>query len=161
MNRTVRTTVNGREVEVDVTTRSLLGEVLRDELGLTGTKLSCGMQVCGVCTVLVDGQPISSCTYLAIDAEGRRIETVEGLATDGDLHPLQRSFIDTFGLQCGFCTPGFLMTAKALLDENPSPTTREIEEHLEGNLCRCTGYESIVKAVALAAERANGERHGA
>lgn len=153
MKQTIRTTVNDQQVEIAITSRTLLAEALRENLGLTGTKLSCGMQVCGVCTVLVDGQPVSSCTYLAIDADGRTVETVEGLAVDGQLHPLQQAFIDTFGLQCGFCTPGFLMTAKALLDENPSPSTHEIEEHLEGNLCRCTGYESIVKAVELAAAR--------
>jgi aerobic-type carbon monoxide dehydrogenase small subunit (CoxS/CutS family) len=115
------------------------------------------MQVCGACTVLVDGEPVSACTYLAVDIDGRTVETVEGLASaDGELHPLQQAFIDTFGLQCGFCTPGFIMTAKALLTEQPRPSHSSIEHHLEGNLCRCTGYASIVEAVELAAERMAG-----
>lgn len=156
MSQRIEATVNGRTVDADVPTRMLLGQFLREELQLTGTKLSCGMQVCGVCTVLVDGQPVSSCTYLAVDIDGRNVETVEGLATDGELHPVQQAFIDTFALQCGFCTPGFVMSAKALLEENPSPQRSEIEEYLDGNLCRCTGYENIVEAVELAAERAGG-----
>lgn len=153
MNQRIEAVVNGTTVDTEVATRTMLGQFLRDELHLTGTKLSCGMQVCGVCTVLVDGQPVSSCTYLAVDIDGRRVETVEGLASDGHLHPVQQAFIDTFGLQCGFCTPGFIMSAKALLEENPTPGRGEIEEYLDGNLCRCTGYENIVEAVELAAER--------
>jgi aerobic-type carbon monoxide dehydrogenase small subunit (CoxS/CutS family) len=155
VSQRIDATVNGRAVDADVPTRMLLGQFLREELQLTGTKLSCGMQVCGVCTVLVDGQPVSSCAYLAVDIDGRVVETVEGLARDGQLHPLQQAFIDTFGLQCGFCTPGFIMSAKALLEENPTPERDEIEEYLDGNLCRCTGYENIVEAVELAAERMN------
>lgn len=153
MNQRIEAIVNGRAIDAEVSPRTLLGQYLRDELHLTGTKLSCGMQVCGVCTVLVDGQPVSSCTYLAVDIDGRTVETVEGLASDGQLHPVQQAFIDTFGLQCGFCTPGFIMSAKALLEENPTPDRGEIEEYLDGNLCRCTGYETIVEAVELAAER--------
>lgn len=153
MNQRIETTVNGHVVIADVSPRVMLGQFLRDELHLTGTKLSCGMQVCGVCTVLVDGAPVSSCTYLAVDIHGRTVETIEGVASDGKLHPVQQAFIDTFGLQCGFCTPGFIMSAKALLDENPTPERGEIEEYLDGNLCRCTGYETIVKAVELAAAR--------
>lgn len=161
MSASVRTTINGRELALVVPHRLMLGEFLRDELGLTGTKLSCGMQVCGVCTVLVDGQPVSSCTYLAVDIDGRNVETVEGLADNGRLHPIQQAFIDTFGLQCGFCTPGFMMSAKALLDENSQPDEAEIEHYLEGNLCRCTGYESIVEAVKLASQRIAGSTsHG-
>lgn len=158
MSRSVRTTVNGRDLEVQISPRVLLGEFLRDDLGLTGTKLSCGLQVCGVCTVLVDGEPVSACTYLAIDIDGRTVETVEGLQSDdGTLHPVQQAFIDTFGLQCGFCTPGFVMTAKALLAEHPEPDRERIEHHLEGNLCRCTGYANIVDAVELAAGRMAGD----
>lgn len=153
MTQRIEAIVNGRAVDAEVSPRTLLGQYLREELHLTGTKLSCGMQVCGVCTVLVDGQPVSSCTYLAVDIDGRTVETVEGLASDGQLHPVQQAFIDTFGLQCGFCTPGFIMSTKALLEENPTPVRGEIEEYLDGNLCRCTGYESIVEAVELAAER--------
>lgn len=153
MTTLVRTTVNGRPLERHVSTRTLLGEFLRDQLGLTGTKLSCGMQVCGVCTVLVDGQPVSSCTYLAVDIDGRDVQTVEGLADGDALHPVQQAFVDAFGLQCGFCTPGFVVTAKALLDENPTPTREEIVHYLEGNICRCTGYETIIEAVELAANR--------
>jgi aerobic-type carbon monoxide dehydrogenase small subunit (CoxS/CutS family) len=155
---TVRTEINGREVELEVPARLLLGDFLRDELGLTGTKLSCGMQVCGACTVLVDDEPVSACTYLALDIDGRRVETVEGVARDGRLHPVQQALLETFGLQCGFCTPGFVMTAKALLEEQRSPDRADIEHHLEGNLCRCTGYQSIVDAVELAARRMAEER---
>lgn len=153
MRRTVSTKVNGRPIETEIPVRLLLGEFLRDELGLTGTKLSCGMQVCGVCTVLIDGRPVSSCTYLAVDVDGCSVETIEGLASGDRLHPIQQAFIDTFGLQCGFCTPGFIMTAKALLDEDPAADRATIEHQLEGNLCRCTGYASIVDAVELAGER--------
>lgn len=153
----VSCTINGRAMTVDVSERTLLAEFLRDELGLTGTKLSCGMQVCGVCTVLVDEEPVSSCTYLAVDIDGRQVVTVEGLAEDGRLHAVQQAFIDRFGLQCGFCTPGFVMMAKSLLDRDPNPTREDIEHHLEGNLCRCTGYQPIVEAVELAAARMRGE----
>ncbi len=156
MTQRIEAIVNGRAVDAEVSPRTLLGQYLREELHLTGTKLSCGMQVCGVCTVLVDGQPVSSCTYLAVDIDGRTVETVEGLASDGQLHPVQQAFIDTFGLQCGFCTPGFIMSTKALLEENPAPDRGEIEDYLDGNLCRCTGYKSIVEAVELAADRLGG-----
>lgn len=158
MTETVRTTVNGRCLELQVSPRSLLAELLRDQLGLTGTKLSCGMQVCGVCTVLVDGQPVSSCSYLAVDIDGRDVRTVEGLSDGDSLHPVQQAFVDAFGLQCGFCTPGFVVTAAALLKENPAPTRAEIVHYLDGNICRCTGYEPIISAVELAAERMRSER---
>jgi aerobic-type carbon monoxide dehydrogenase small subunit (CoxS/CutS family) len=149
----VVTTVNGARVARTVSTRTMLAQFLRDELGLTGTKISCELQVCGVCSVLVDGAPVSACTYLAVDVDGREVETVEGLARDGELHPLQQAFIDNFALQCGFCTPGFLMMAKALLAEDRDPGTETISEFLDGNICRCTGYRPIVEAVHDAAAR--------
>jgi aerobic-type carbon monoxide dehydrogenase small subunit (CoxS/CutS family) len=118
------------------------------------------LQVCGVCTVLVDGEPVSSCTYLAADVDGRRVETVEGLASGDHLHPLQRAFVENFALQCGFCTPGFLMMAKALLERNPDPSEEEIRDYLDGNICRCTGYRPIVAAVRAAAEEMRGSDSG-
>ena len=136
----------------------LLVDLLRDHLGLKGTKQSCGMQVCGVCTVLVDGAPVSSCTFLAVDVDGHEVETVEGLADGDRLHPIQQAFVDAFALQCGFCTPGFVMTAKALLAENPQPSRQEIIDYLDGSICRCTGYAPIVAAIELAAERMAEER---
>jgi aerobic-type carbon monoxide dehydrogenase small subunit (CoxS/CutS family) len=150
--------VNGVTVTEAVDTRVTLAQFLRDQLGLTGTKLSCEMQVCGVCSVLVDEQPVSACTYLAADVDGRRVETVEGLAEDGELAPLQQSFVDNFALQCGFCTPGFLMMATALLRRNPDPSEEDVKEFLDGNICRCTGYQPIVEAVLDAARRLRGPR---
>lgn len=147
----VTLTVNGQACPLRVEPRDSLAEVLRDRLGLTGTKVSCDGQVCGACTVLVDGLAVSACTYLAVDADEKRIQTVEGLAVDGVLSPLQQAFIDHAGFQCGFCTPGMLMAATALLVENPSPTEEEVRHGLEGNLCRCTGYAPIVDAVLAAA----------
>jgi aerobic-type carbon monoxide dehydrogenase small subunit (CoxS/CutS family) len=148
----VRTTVNGRTVEESVPTRLLLVELLRDRLGLTGTKLSCAMQVCGACTVLVDGRPVSACSFLACDVDGTDVTTVEGLAVDGRLTPVQQAFVDCSALQCGFCTPGFVMMATALLERNAHPSEEEVGHYLDGNLCRCTGYEPIVEAVMHAAE---------
>lgn len=150
---TVETTINGRPVARSVAPRLTLAEFLRADLGLTGTKVSCELQVCGVCTVLVDGKPVSACTYLAADTHGRTVLTVEGLAGKDGLHPVQQAFVDNFALQCGYCTPGFVMMAKALLDEIPSPTEEEITHYLEGNICRCTGYVPIVQAVMDAADR--------
>jgi aerobic-type carbon monoxide dehydrogenase small subunit (CoxS/CutS family) len=150
---TVSADVNGVAVREAIPTRMTLAQFLREVLGLTGTKLSCEMQVCGVCSVLVDGEPVSSCTYLAVDIDGRRVETVEGLGRPGRLHPLQQSFVDNFALQCGFCTPGFLMMAKALLDRNRDPSEEDVKEFLDGNICRCTGYEPIIHAVLDAAAR--------
>lgn len=152
----VNARVNGRPVDRTVENRRTLGHFLREDMGLTGTKLSCDLQVCGVCTVLVAGQPVSACTYLAADVDGADVTTVEGLADADGLHPLQQAFVDHFALQCGFCTPGFLMMAKALLDANPEPTRDEVAHHLEGNICRCTGYEPIVEAVLDAAARMRG-----
>lgn len=144
--------VNGRRHELRIEPRETLAEVLRERLGLTGTKVSCDAQVCGACTVLVDEQAVSACTALAVDADGRNVRTVEGLAHGGTLSPLQQAFVDHAALQCGFCTPGMLMAATALLQDNPRPTREEVVHGLEGNLCRCTGYEPIVQAVLAAAE---------
>ncbi len=149
----VRGTVNGVAVDRDVPNRLTLAEFLRDELGLTGTKVSCELEVCGVCTVLVDGRPVSACTFLAVDIDGADVLTVEGLERDGELHPVQEAFIDEFAFQCGYCTPGFLMMSVALLARNPAPSADEIKEYLDGNICRCTGYRPIVQAVLTAAER--------
>ena len=155
----VNVEVNGVTVTRQVEPRSILVDFLREDLGLTGTKVSCQLEVCGVCTVLVDGRPISSCTFLTADADGAKVTTVEGLADGQKLHPLQESFVDNFALQCGFCTPGFLMMSKALLDTTEAPTRHEIMEHLEGNICRCTGYEPIVEAVEHVVEQRQGVSH--
>jgi carbon-monoxide dehydrogenase small subunit len=156
----VRATVNGRAVDVTVPTQLLLVELLRDRLGLTGTKLSCGMQVCGACTVLVDGRPVSACAFLACDIDGTEVTTVEGLARDGELNPVQQAFVDCSALQCGFCTPGFVVMATALLRRNPHPSEEEVSHYLDGNLCRCTGYEPIIEAVLHAAEAQDAAQDG-
>jgi aerobic-type carbon monoxide dehydrogenase small subunit (CoxS/CutS family) len=145
--------VNSIEVSRTVPNRQTLAQFLRDGLGLTGTKISCELQVCGVCSVLVDDRPVSACTYLAADADGRRVRTVEGLGTAERQSALQQAFAENFALQCGFCTPGFLMMSVALLEQNPDPTEEEVVEFLDGNICRCTGYEPIVHAVLDAAQR--------
>jgi carbon-monoxide dehydrogenase small subunit len=144
--------VNGRSYEVAIEPRTTLLEVLRDKLELTGTKLSCGAGECGACTVLMDGKAVLSCLTLAITAREKSITTIEGLAKGATLHPIQKAFIDYGAIQCGFCTPGMIMSAKALLDENPNPTRQEVKEALGGNLCRCTGYVKITDAVIAAAE---------
>jgi aerobic-type carbon monoxide dehydrogenase small subunit (CoxS/CutS family) len=150
----VTTRINKLDVTRTVAARTMLADFLRDDIGLRGTKLSCEMQVCGACSVLVDGRPVSACTYLAADVDGTTVTTVEGLTpSTGGLSHLQAAFVDNFALQCGFCTPGFLMMATALLAENPEPTEHEVLEYLEGNICRCTGYEPIVAAVIDAARR--------
>jgi aerobic carbon-monoxide dehydrogenase small subunit len=143
--------VNGVTYERDVEARRLLVHFLRDDLELTGTHVGCDTGNCGACTVLLDGQAIKSCMVLAIQADGARIETVEGLAGDGELHPLQQAFGARHALQCGYCTPGMLMSAKYLLDSNPEPTEHEIRKAIQGNICRCTGYVNIVEAIASAA----------
>jgi carbon-monoxide dehydrogenase small subunit len=147
----LRLTVNGRAVEADVEPRTILLDFLRDHLGLTGAKRSCDLQVCGACTVLVDGTPVSSCCTLAYEANGKEIETIEGLARYGRLHPIQDAFVRRTALQCGFCTAGMVLTTKALLAENPHPSRQEIAAYLSGNLCRCTGYWNIIAAVEEAA----------
>lgn len=144
--------LNGKPVEVDCEAEETLAEVLRNRLNLNGTKVSCEVQVCGACTVLVEGLPVSACTQLAYEVRDKNVLTIEGLENpDGMLHPVQQAFIDDFAFQCGFCTPGMIMSAKALLDENPEPTYEEIIHHMDGNICRCTGYVSIVKAIQRAA----------
>jgi len=153
----VATTVNGTRHERAVEPRMLLADFIRHELGLTGTHVGCEHGVCGACTILLDELPVRACLMFAAQANGRAIETVEGLAPGpAKLHPLQEAFRDAHGLQCGYCTPGILMTMKAFLAENPSPTEGEVREALSGNLCRCTGYQHIVDAVLLAAKRASG-----
>jgi aerobic-type carbon monoxide dehydrogenase small subunit (CoxS/CutS family) len=144
--------VNGVGYPVEIEPGRSLLTVLRDEVGLTGSKEGCDDSECGACMVLLDGRPVNSCSYLALQADGREVTTIEGLASaDGELHPLQRAFLDQGGVQCGFCTPGMLISAKALLDENPTPSEEEIRLALSGNLCRCTGYSGIVRAVQSAA----------
>ena len=145
-------TVNNQPVDLMIEPHLTLMEVLRESLALTGTKEGCGTGDCGACTVLLNGAPVSSCLMLAVEAEGMEITTVEGLATDDELHPMQKAFIDQGGVQCGFCTPGILMSSVALLARNPKPSEEDIREALSGNLCRCTGYDKIVRAVQAAAE---------
>jgi carbon-monoxide dehydrogenase small subunit len=152
--------LNGRPVEIEIEPREMLLDVVRDRFGLTGAKRSCDLQVCGACTLLIDGNPISACCTLAYEAQCKRVETVEGLARHGRLHPIQQAFIDKGALQCGFCTSGMLLTAKALLAENPHPTVDEIKHALAGNLCRCTGYWNIIEAVEEAARRLAEENGG-
>lgn len=150
----INLTVNGMEYSRVVEARILLSDFLRHELDLTGTHVGCEHGVCGACTILLDGEPVRSCLMFAVQANGHEIETVEGLAPrEDELHPVQQAFWDAHGLQCGFCTPGILMTVVAFLKENPKPTDMEIREAISGNLCRCTGYQNIVTAVKLAAER--------
>jgi carbon-monoxide dehydrogenase small subunit len=153
----LRLTVNGRAVDTDVEPHTLLIDLLRGPLGLTGTHTGCDTSQCGCCTVLVDGDSVKSCSMLAVQAQGRAVTTVEGLAkADGTLHPVQEAFIACHGLQCGFCTPGMMMSATCLLQHNPKPTDEEIVQALEGNLCRCTGYVNIVAAVKQAADAMQG-----
>jgi carbon-monoxide dehydrogenase small subunit len=149
----IQLTVNGHEQTVQVEPHETLIELIRDRLGLTGTKKSCDMQVCGACTVLLDGRPVSSCTLLAFEARHASLLTIEGMAQGQTLHPIQEAFIECSGFQCGFCTPGMILTTKALLDENPRPTVEEIKHYMRGNLCRCTGYKRILEAVQTAAQR--------
>lgn len=153
----LRLTVNGEDREVLAPVHHTLLEVLREELGLAGTKHGCELGECGTCTVLIDGRPALSCVTLPVECEGRRIRTVEGLAEAGELHPLQQAFVELGAAQCGYCTPGFLLVAEALLREKPEATRHEIAEALAGNLCRCTGYLKIFEAVELAASRMRGE----
>ena len=147
----VKVTVNGRRYERDVEPRLLLVHFIRDLGGMTGTKIGCDTSQCGACTVLLDGVSVRSCTCLAVQADGSAVTTIEGLAQNGSLHPLQEAFWNKHGLQCGFCTPGMIMSACDLLAENPNPTDAEVREGIEGNLCRCTGYQNIVRAVQAAA----------
>lgn len=144
--------VNGRRVRAAVPTHRTLLDFLREDLALTAAKRACDVQVCGACTVLVDGLPVSACTYLAFEIHGKAVETCEGLAREGVLHPIQQAFVDAGALQCGYCTPGMIMITKALLADHPRPSVEEIKEYLHGNICRCTGYKKILDAVLAAAE---------
>jgi carbon-monoxide dehydrogenase small subunit len=147
MKKELRLTVNGQPYELYVKPKALLVEVLRDSLGLTGTKRGCNEGACGACTVILNGMAVKSCSILAVQADGCQILTAEGLASDTELRPLQKAFLDHGAYQCGFCTSGMLMSATALLDENPNPTKEQIKEGIDGNICRCTGYNSIIRAV--------------
>jgi carbon-monoxide dehydrogenase small subunit len=149
----IEITVNGAKRVFDVEPQTLLLNLIRDEMDLTGTKYGCGIGECGACTVLLDGDAVLACMVLAVDADDRRVDTIEGLAEGGKLHPIQEAYLDEGAVQCGFCTPGFIMATKALLDENPEPTEQEIREYLNGNICRCTGYVNIVKAVQAASKK--------
>jgi aerobic carbon-monoxide dehydrogenase small subunit len=153
IKKIVRVKVNGREQEAEVEPRLLLVHFIRDVLGLTGTHVGCDTTNCGACTVLLDGHPVKSCTVFAVQADGHGIRTIEGVAQDGRLHPLQEGFKEEHGLQCGFCTPGMILSAYALLEKNPQPSEEQIRWGISGNLCRCTGYQNIVKAVQYAAAR--------
>ncbi len=155
MNHPATINANGIAYDVEVDPHRSLLSVLRDEMGLTGPKEGCDDSECGACMVLIDGRPVNACSYLALQADGREVTTIEGLADGADLHPLQEAFLEQGGVQCGFCTPGMLISAKALLDRNPDPTEDDVRIALSGNLCRCTGYQKIVQAVLQAAETAS------
>ena len=154
---TIEVTVNGRAHEVEIESRRTLADVLRHDLGYTGTHLGCEHGICGACTVLLDGLPVRACLVFGVQADGCEVETVEGLAQDGRLNPLQEAFWENHGLQCGFCTPGVLMAAYEFLRDNPDPTEHQVRENAAGNLCRCTGYHGIVKSILAAAEKMKGE----
>jgi carbon-monoxide dehydrogenase small subunit len=151
MKTFIQLVVNGETVEGAVEPNHTLLQFLREDLGLTGTKHGCGLGDCGACTVIMDGKPVNSCLVLAVQAQGREVLTIEGLAENGKLHPIQQAFVDKGGIQCGFCSPGMILAAKALLEENPKPTELEIRTAISGNLCRCTGYQKIVEAIQEAA----------
>ncbi|MFA6221100.1 MAG: (2Fe-2S)-binding protein [Desulfomonilaceae bacterium] len=157
MKKTIQLTINGEPVEAAVSTNQTLVQFLREDMGLTGTKHGCGLGDCGACTVLMDGKAVNSCLVLAIQADRTAIMTIEGLAENGNLHPLQQAFVDKGAIQCGFCTPGMILSAKALLDEKPNPSELEIRTAISGNLCRCTGYQKIVQAVDEAAKVIRGK----
>ena len=152
----IKLTVNGRSRESEVEARTLLVHYLRDNLGLTGTKIGCDTSQCGACVVRLNGSTVKSCTCLAVQADGADVVTIEGLAQDGNLHPVQEAFWDNHGLQCGYCTAGMIMTVTELLERNPNPTAEQVRAGLEGNICRCTGYHNIVKATLAAAEAMGG-----
>jgi carbon-monoxide dehydrogenase small subunit len=149
-------TINGKRRKLVVKTNDLLLNVIREDLGLTGTKYGCGTGECGACTVLMDGKPVLSCLTLAVSADGRNVTTIEGVGTNENPHPLQEAFVEVGAVQCGYCTPGMILSAKALLDKNPNPTEEEIKTAIGGNLCRCTGYVKIIEAIQLAAKRMRG-----
>ena len=154
--KSIKLNVNGQDYELSVPPHRTLLEVIREELGLTGTKEGCSLGECGACTVIMDGQTVNSCLVLAAEADGKSITTIEGLANGDRLHPIQQAFIDHGGFQCGFCTPGMIMSAKALLDANPHPTDAEIRQGISGNFCRCTGYTKIIESIKAAAKDMEG-----
>ena len=154
MKQAISINVNGKDQRAEVEPRLLLVHYLRDVVGLTGTHVGCETSICGACTVLLDGQAVKSCTMLAVQADGSNVTTIEGLAANGDLHPMQQGFWECHGLQCGYCTPGMILAATQIVDRNPNPSREEIRHGLEGNLCRCTGYQHIVEAVEYAAKKA-------
>jgi len=156
MKQQIRLRVNGEDYEVFIEPHKFLSDVLREELNLTGVKEGCQTGECGTCTVLIDGETVRSCLTLTVQVGDREVTTIEGMAKDGELHPIQQAFIDHFAIQCGYCTPGMVLTTKALLDRNPDPTEEEVREALSGNLCRCTGYVQIVEAVLAAKETVSG-----
>jgi carbon-monoxide dehydrogenase small subunit len=147
MKTIIQLTINGQPTEAAVDSNTTLLQFLRDDLGLTGTKHGCGLGDCGACTVILDGKPVNACLVLAVQARGRDVVTIEGLEEDGKLHPIQQAFVDKGAIQCGFCSPGMILSAKALLDQNPKPTEMDIRTAISGNLCRCTGYQKIVEAI--------------
>lgn len=149
----IRFRMNGQECRAEVKSNELLVDFIRNHLGLTGTKRSCDMEICGTCTVLLNGEAVSSCGMFAFELNGKELLTIEGLARNDGLHPLQESFVECGGLQCGFCTPGMILLAKALLDENPNPTWKEIQEYMDTNFCRCTGYQMIIESILEAAKK--------
>jgi carbon-monoxide dehydrogenase small subunit len=153
----IKLTVNGKLYELSVPPGETLVEVIRDDLGLTGTKEGCGLGECGACTVIMEGKAVNSCLVLATEADGKQITTIEGLADGDKLHPIQQAFVDHGGFQCGFCTPGMIMSAKALLDKNPTPSEEEIRRGIAGNLCRCTGYTKIIESIKAAAKNMEGK----
>jgi aerobic-type carbon monoxide dehydrogenase small subunit (CoxS/CutS family) len=152
MKKELKLTVNGQPYEIYIKPKTLLSEALRDHLGLTGTKRGCNSSSCGACTIILNGMAVKSCSILALQANGGEVTTVEGLARGTELHPLQKAFLDHGSFQCGFCTSGMLMSSKALLDENPKPTKEQIKEGIDGNICRCTGYNSIIRALTAVAK---------
>jgi carbon-monoxide dehydrogenase small subunit len=156
MKQAISINVNGVDHAAEVEPRLLLVHYLRDVLGLTGTHIGCETSICGACTILLDGQAVKSCTILAVQANGTNVTTIEGLATNGDLHPVQEGFWEKHGLQCGYCTPGMIIAASQIIDRNPNPSREQIRHGLEGNLCRCTGYQHIVEAVEYAAKKKAG-----
>jgi len=158
MKKLIEFTINGKPKKLGVKTNELLLNVIREDIGLAGTKYGCGTGECGACTVLIDEEPVLSCLTLAVTVDGKKVTTIEGIGTDENPHPLQQTFVETGAIQCGFCTPGMILSAKALLDKNPNPTEDEIKRAIEGNLCRCTGYVKIIEAIKLAAERIGREK---
>ncbi len=158
MKKEIEFTINGKSRKLTVKPNELLLNVIREDLGLTGTKYGCGTGECGACTVLIDEEPVLSCLTLAITVDKKKVTTIEGIGTDENPHPLQQAFVETGAVQCGFCTPGMILSAKTLLDKNPNPTEDEIKRAIEGNLCRCTGYIKIIEAIKLASVRMGGRR---